>query len=76
MNIQSFSAQFSAYTNPTVYGDFSGVNFRAWAMGHLFAEFKFMTIFSIMFGTGVAIFYQRANAKGLDAERRLEIAAF
>lgn len=67
MNIQSFAAPFSAYANPTSFGDFSGVNYWLWAFGHIFAEFKFMTIFSILFGAGMAIFYQRAEAKGLNA---------
>jgi uncharacterized protein len=67
MNIQSFSAPFAAYANPTAYGDFSGVNLWLWALGHIFVEFKFMTIFSMLFGVGIAVFYQRATAKGLDA---------
>ncbi len=67
MNIQSFAAPFSAYTNPTAFGDFSGFNYWLWVVGHIFAEFKFMTIFSILFGASMAIFYQRAEAKGLNA---------
>jgi len=81
MNIQSFSAPFSAYANPTVFGDFSGLNYWLWVFGHVFAEFKFMTIFTILFGAGMAIFYQRAEAKGLNAfdvnmQRMLWLMAF
>ena len=68
MNIQSFSSPLAAYANPTAYGDFSGANFYAWAIANVFAEFKFMTLFSILFGSGIAIFYTRASEKGFDAQ--------
>ena len=67
MNIQSFAAPFSSYSNPMSFGDLNGANFWAWALAHMFAELKFMTIFSILFGVGLVIFYQRAEAKGLNA---------
>jgi uncharacterized protein len=67
MNIQSFSAPLASYSNPTVYGDFSDANFYAWAIANVFAEFKFMTLFSMLFGAGIAIFYQRARERGCDA---------
>ena len=68
MNIQSFSSPLAAYGNPTAYGDFSGANFYAWAVANVFAEFKFMTLFSILFGSGIAIFYTGASEKGFDAQ--------
>ena len=68
MNIQSFSAPFLAYANPTAFGDFSGVNFWVWSLGHVFFEQKFMAIFSILFGAGLAIFYARATAKNLNVK--------
>ncbi|MBL4673964.1 MAG: hypothetical protein JKX81_17010 [Arenicella sp.] len=68
MNIQSFSSPLAAYGNPTAYGDFSGANFYAWVIANVFAEFKFMTLFSILFGSGIAIFYNRASEKGFNAQ--------
>lgn len=68
MNIQSFAGPFSAYANPTAFGDFSDLNFWVWSFLHVFAEQKFMAIFSILFGAGVYIFYTKAIAKGLDAK--------
>lgn len=68
MNINSFSAPFVAYANPTAFGDFDGSNFWVWCLGHVFAEQKFMAIFSILFGAGAHIFYTRANEKGLNAK--------
>jgi len=67
MNIQSFSGPLAAYGNPTAYGDFSGANLYTWAIASVFAEFKFMTLFSILFGAGIAIFCHRAAEKGFDA---------
>jgi len=81
MNIQAFAAPFSSYSNPMAYGDLTGANFWAWAIAHVFGEFKFMTIFSILFGVGIVIFYQRAESKGLNAfdlnmQRMLWLMAF
>jgi uncharacterized protein len=68
MNIQSFSAPLASYANPTAYGDYSGANFYAWVIANVFAELKFMTLFSILFGAGIVIFYNRASEKGVDAQ--------
>ena len=63
MNIQSFSMIQAAYINPTAYGDFTGVNKVVWILSHTFADQKFMTIFSILFGAGIILFSQRARNK-------------
>ncbi|MCV2885186.1 DUF418 domain-containing protein [Aestuariibacter sp. AA17] len=65
MNIQSFSMPFETYINPTVYGDFSGVNQLVWIVSHLFADQKFMSVFSMLFGVGVIIFLQNLSQKRL-----------
>jgi uncharacterized protein len=67
MNIQSFAMIQAAYMNPTAYGDFTGINRWIWILSHIFADQKFMTIFSILFGAGVILFTQRAEAKGVSA---------
>jgi len=56
MNIQSFSMPLSAYSNPSSYGDLSGANYWAWLLTHIFADQKFMSIFSMLFGVGVCLF--------------------
>ena len=66
MNIQSFSMIGAAYINPTAYGDLTGLNKWVWIFSHLFADDKFMSIFSMLFGAGVIIFTSRA----LDKSRR------
>src|SRR5687767_10538446 len=55
MNIQSFSMISSAYHNPNSFGDFKGVNFASWVFTRLFADQKFITLFSMLFGAGIVL---------------------
>jgi uncharacterized protein len=64
MNIQMFSMVSAAYFNPTAYGDLEGANFWVWLFSHLFADLKFMAIFSMLFGAGLILMWQRAEASG------------
>lgn len=64
MNIMSFSMPFSAYFNPTSFGDITGANYWVWFFSHLLFDQKFMTIFSMLFGAGIIIFTTRAAERG------------
>jgi len=64
MNIQGFSMPEAAYFIPTVYGDLTGLNLWVWNLSHLFADQKFMTIFSILFGAGLVLMTSKIEAKG------------
>ena len=64
MNIQGFSMIPSAYANPTSYGDFTGINRLVWFLGHLFADQKFVALFSLLFGAGIALVSHRIAAAG------------
>jgi uncharacterized protein len=64
MNIQLFAMIHAAYFNPTAYGDLTGANFAVWLLGRLFADQKFMTIFSMLFGAGIVLMAERAESKG------------
>lgn len=64
MNIQSFSMPGAAYLNPYAYGDMNGVNSVVWQLSHVFADQKFMSIFSLLFGVGVLVFAERIEARG------------
>jgi len=64
MNIQMFSMIGAAYMNPTAYGNLEGANFLIYYLSHLFADQKFMTIFSMLFGAGIVLMWQRAEAVG------------
>lgn len=64
MNIQSFSMIMAAYLNPTAYGDLSGVNWWVWTLSHIVANEKFISIFSMLFGAGIVLMTERAEARG------------
>jgi uncharacterized protein len=64
MNIQDYSMIGAAYFNPTAYGDLTGANLMVWLFSHFFADQKFMTIFSMLFGAGIFLMSQRAASSG------------
>jgi uncharacterized protein len=64
MNIRSMSMITAAYFFPTAYGDLTGVNLIVWWAGDLLANRKFMTIFSLLFGAGILLQSERAQAAG------------
>ena len=51
INIQSFSMIEAAYINPAAYGDLTGLNKWIWILSHVLSEQKFLSIFSILFGS-------------------------
>ena len=63
LNIQSFAMPGAAYLNPMAYGDMNGINKWVWMLSHIFGDQKFMTIFSILFGAGIVLITQKAEAK-------------
>ncbi len=67
MNIQSFSMIQAAYLNPTAYGDFTGIHRWVWTLSHLFADQKFLSIFSMLFGAGILLMTGRREAAGCSA---------
>ena len=64
MNIQGFAMPAAAYSNPTVYGDLTGANRWVWMLSHIFADQKFMTIFSLLFGAGIVLMSEKLDARG------------
>ena len=68
LNVQSFAMPGAAYFNPTAYGDLEGANLYVWVAGRMFADQKFMTIFSMLFGASIVLMTGRAEARG-DARR-------
>ena len=81
MNIQAFAMVFSAYGNPVSFGDISGINYYVYYFCHLFADQKFMTIFSLLFGTGILLMAdninnKQGNATKIHYKRMLFLAIF
>lgn len=66
INIQGFALVAAAFPNPTVQGGMEGLNWLAWLCGHLFAEQKFLTLFSFLFGAGIVLIADRQAQAGVD----------
>jgi uncharacterized protein len=64
MNIQSFAMISAAYINPTAFGNFTGIHKITWIFNNLMASEKFINIFSILFGAGVILLYERKKSQG------------
>ncbi len=80
MSIQSFGLPEMAYFNPTVL---PGSLADAWVfdLSYVFAESKFMTLFSLLFGTSLALMSDLQQRKGGNARsyllrRQLWLALF
>ena len=69
MNIQLFAMVEAAHNNPTAYGDLNGANFLVWLFSHLLADQKFISIFSMLFGAGIVLMWQKAESAGAGATR-------
>lgn len=64
VNIQSFASIFMSIVNPTAYGDFTGLNKWVYFLIYTFAQQKFMTLFSLLFGAGVFLMSRNIEKKG------------
>lgn len=64
MNIQSFGLIDAKYMNPMAQGEITGVSYFCWWFAHVFFDSKFMAIFSLLFGAGIVLMWERAKAKG------------
>lgn len=67
INITLFSMPLAAANNPTVFGDFTGVNYAVWLGSYVFFELKFMTLFTLMFGAGIVLFTTSKERRGAPA---------
>lgn len=73
MNIQIFAMPLAAYSNPSIFGDLQGINLLVWVVGHLFFDVKFISLFSVLFGAGILLMLERAEARGVARPARLHL---
>jgi uncharacterized protein len=59
INIRLFAMPEVVLLNPTTYGDFTGANYWAWVVGHVFFERKFLTLFTMLFGASLLLFTRK-----------------
>ena len=64
INIQLFAMPQAASLNPTALGPPSSRDLVIWSVNHLFADQKFMTIFSLLFGAAVLLMTTRIAGRG------------
>lgn len=67
MNVQSYSMISAAYLNPAANDKLAGVGLPVWLVTHVFFDTKFMSIFSMLFGAGMALMAERAASRGVSA---------
>ncbi len=65
VNVQGFARVASAYMNPTSGRVLEGGDLWTWAAIYLFADTKFISIFSLLFGAGIAMMSERMGQRGV-----------
>ena len=63
MNIYAFAMPFQAYTNPLLGGGQDRASMATWFFTHLAFDQKFMPVFSMLFGAGLVLMWQRAGER-------------
>ena len=64
MNIVFFAWPMAGYENPVYSGGTNTINVSAWVVNSMFFSGKMMSIFSILFGAGLVLMTDRAEAIG------------
>jgi uncharacterized protein len=62
-NIFFFAMPAAQMYSPAATGGFTGVNYGVWLGFHLFVDLKMMTIFSMLFGAGLALMSERSDQR-------------
>ena len=75
MNVQGFAMTPFAYDNPTLQMDLTGANLDVWAFARTFFAFKFITIFSTLFGAGIILMAGENDDTGKHYPRMLWLLA-
>lgn len=65
VNIQGFARVASAFLNPTSGRVLEGADLWTWGAIYLFADTKFISIFSLLFGAGIALMTERMAERGV-----------
>jgi len=69
VNMQWFAMPNAAAVNPYALGTPSPTDLRVWFAIELFAESKFITVFSLLFGAGVVLMTGRLESRGVSPAR-------
>ncbi len=70
LNIAGFSMAQPAYGAPTLGGGpLVGSNYAVWLLQRTVGDQRFMSLFAVLFGAGIALSTGRSDARGADAAR-------
>jgi uncharacterized protein len=69
VHIQLFAYPSVVRWNPTLYGDFNGLNWWAWVVTSVLADGKFITIFAMLLGVSIVMLASEADNRGVTAWR-------
>jgi len=67
VHIQTFAMPLAARSNATAYGDLAGVAGAVWLGTYVLADGKFIAVFAMLFGAGIAMQATRYEEAGLPA---------
>jgi uncharacterized protein len=70
MNIVGFGLIAEAYQNPLAMGPIDPAGMWTWRITHLLFDQRFMTIFCVMFGAGIALLAERPTRAGVSPAGR------
>lgn len=63
LNVPSIALPSIASTNPSAYKYFTGADYIVWVLTHVFADQKFLAIFTILFGAGIVLFMDKKQGE-------------
>ena len=63
MNLVAFSMPYMAYNSPQAFHGENGVNHFWFSLFYIFADQKFMGIFSVLFGAGLILLYEKFKSE-------------
>ena len=69
MNLVAFSMPFMAYSTPQAFHGDNGLNHFWFSLFYVLADQKFMGLFSILFGAGIALLYEKFNTENKEKPR-------
>src|SRR5688572_23968248 len=64
MNVRDFAMPLRNFDDPAFPYGFTWANFVAWITTNLLFQDKMIAIFSMLFGAGILVFTERAEARG------------
>jgi uncharacterized protein len=75
VNVRAYAAIDAARTNPMAWGDLQGPNLWAWIATYVLADGKFVSMFALVFGAGIAARTAAATTDALAATHYRRMAA-